>query len=136
MNTRLKFGGAMLALITALALPFGAIAHEATKGPNGGALVDVEGHHVEFVPSAGELTFYLTGEKDAPIASAGAKVKAIVQDGGKTAQIDLSAVEPNKLVGKLSAPLSPEAKVVVTGMLGDGHSLQARFVVQPTEPKP
>lgn len=127
MNTRLKFGAAMLALITALALPFGANAHEATKGPNGGALVDVEGHHVEFVPTAAELTFYLTGEKDAPIASLGAKVKAIVQDNGKTAQIDLSAVEPNKLVGKLSAPLSSGAKVVVTGSLVDGHGLQARF---------
>lgn len=129
MNLRLKLGATILAFITVLALPFGAIAHEATIGPNGGALVDVEGHHVEFVPSDGEVTFYLTGEKDAPIASAGAKVKAIVQDGGKTAQIDLSAVEPNKLVGKLSAPLSSGAKVVVTGSLADGHGLQARFEV-------
>lgn len=127
MNTSSKLAAAMLAVITVLSLPFGAIAHEATKGPNGGALVDVEGHHVEFVPSAAELTFYLTGEKDAPIASSGAKVKAIVQDNGKTAQIDLSAVEPNKLVGKLSAPLSSGAKVVVTGSLADGHGLQARF---------
>lgn len=127
MNTRSKFAALMLALITALALPFGAIAHEATKGPNGGALVDVEGHHVEFVPSAEEMTFYLTGDKDAPISSSGAKVKAIVQDNGKTTQMDLSAVEPNKLVGKLSAPLSSGAKVVVTGSLADGHGLQARF---------
>jgi hypothetical protein len=127
MTTKLNLTAVMLAAGLALVLPIGAMAHEATKGPNGGTLVDIEGHHVEFVPSAGELTFYLTGEKDSPIASAGAKVKAILQDNGKTAQIDLSAVEPNKLVGKLAAPLSSGAKVVVTGALADGHGLQARF---------
>lgn len=117
------------ALVTGLLLlaPVAVSAHEATKGPNGGALVDVEGHHVEFVPSAGELTFYLTGEKDAPIASAGSKVKAIVQDGGKTIQIDLAVAEPNKLIGILANPLASGAKVVITGALADGHSLQARF---------
>lgn len=128
MNTKLKLIAVLMTAGLALALPVGAMAHESTKGPNGGALVDVEGHHVEFVPSAGELTFYLTGEKDAPIASAGSKVKAIVQENGKTAQVELAAVEPNKLVGKLAAPLSAGAKVVVTGALADGHSLQARFV--------
>lgn len=119
----------LLAAALAVALPLGAIAHEATKGPNGGALIDVEGHHVEFVPSAGELTFYLTGEKDAPIASAGAKMKAIIQDAGKTRQVDLAPAEPNKLTAPTSAPLSSGAKVVVTGTLADGHALQARFAV-------
>ena len=127
MSATSKLTSVVIAAALTLALPMSAMAHEATKGPNGGALVDIEGHHVEFVPSASELTFYLTGEKDDPIASAGAKVKAIVQDNGKTAQIDLSAVEPNKLVGKLAAPLSSGAKVVVTGSLSDGHGLQARF---------
>ncbi len=106
----------------------GAVAHESAKGPNGGPVVDVAGHHVEFVPSAAEMTFYLTGDADAAIASAGAKVKAIVQDGGKTTQLDLGPVDPNKLVAKLATPLGSGAKVVVTGSLADGHSLQARFV--------
>ncbi|MBX9683189.1 MAG: hypothetical protein K2X41_05315 [Hyphomicrobium sp.] len=107
----------------------GASAHETAKGPNGGAVVDVAGHHVEFVPSATEMTFYLTGDADAPIASTGAKVKAIAQDAGKTAQVELTPVEPNKLVGKLAAPLASGAKVVVTGALSDGHTLQAKFVM-------
>jgi len=128
MSRTSKLAVMVLAAACAFALPISAMAHEAAKGPNGGALVDVDGHHVEFVPSAGELTFYLTGEKDAPIASAGAKAKALVQDNGKTVQIDLAAVETNKLVGKLAAPLSSGAKVVVMGTLADGHSLQARFV--------
>jgi hypothetical protein len=118
-----------VAAILGLATITAAYAHESAKGPNGGAVVDVDGHHVEFVPSATEMTFYLTGDADAPIASTGAKVKAIAQDAGKTAQIDLAPVEPNKLVGKLAAPLAKGAKVVVTGALSDGHSLQAKFVM-------
>ena len=106
----------------------GAAAHESAKGPHGGAVVDVAGHQVEFVPSPTEITFHLTAEADAPIASSGAKMKAIVQDAGKTAQIELMPVEPNKLVGKLAAPLTFGAKVVVTGVLSDGHTLHAKFV--------
>ena len=119
----------VLAAALILASMSGASAHETAKGPNGGAVVDVAGHHVEFVPSTTEMTFYLTGDADAPIASTGAKVKAIAQDAGKAAQIDLAPVEPNKLVGKLAAPLTKGAKVVVTGALSDGHSLQAKFVM-------
>ena len=119
----------VVAAVLGLATISGAHAHETAKGLNGGAVVDVAGHHVEFVPSATEMTFYLTGEADAPIASTGAKVKAITQDAGKTAQIDLAPVQPNKLVGKLTAPLAKGAKVVVTGALSDGHSLQAKFVM-------
>jgi len=106
-----------------------AMAHESAKGPNGGAVVDVAGHHVEFVPTANAITFYLTDDADAPIVSAGAKAKAIVQEVGKTAQIELMPVEPNTLVGKPAAALASGAKVVLTGMLADGHGLQAKFVV-------
>ena len=77
-----------------LATVSGASAHETAKGPNGGAVVDVAGHHVEFVASATEMTFHLTAEADAPIASTGAKVKAIIQDAGKTAQIELAPSSP------------------------------------------
>ena len=119
----------VVAAVLGLASMPAVFAHETAKGPNGGAVVDVDGHHVEFVPSATEMTFYLTGEADAPIPSTGAKVKAIAQDAGKTAQIDLAPVEPNKLVGKLAAPLTKGAKVVVTGALSDGHTLQGKFVM-------
>ncbi|MEQ1576429.1 MAG: hypothetical protein ABL894_02145 [Hyphomicrobium sp.] len=118
-------------LILATALVFAQFpdtaAHDVSKGPNGGALVDVSGHHVEFVPSAAEITFFLTGDADAPIASAGAKAKAIVQEGGKTTQIELVPVDPNKLVGKPESALGAGAKVVFTGTLSDGHSIQAKF---------
>lgn len=106
-----------------------AFAHEMAKGPHGGAVVDAVGHHVEFVPTATELTFYLSGEKDDAISSTGAKMKAITQAAGSTAQLELAAVEPNMLIVKIGAPLASGAKVVLSGTLSDGHSLQARFVV-------
>lgn len=118
---------AFAALLTAV-MTSAAVAHESAKGPNGGAVVDVAGHHVEFVPSASEVTFYLSGNDDKPIASAGAKTKAIIQDGGKTIQLDLTPTEPNKLVAAVVAPLATGAKVVVTGTLADGHAIQAKFV--------
>lgn len=120
---------AALALVLAVSPLAGASAHETAKGSHGGAVIDAAGHHVEFVPSATELTFYLSGNKDEPISSKAAKMKAITQVAGKTAQLELQPVEPNKLVVTIPAPLASGAKVVVSGTLSDGHSLQARFVV-------
>ena len=118
-----------LAAGLAVATVSAASAHELAKGPNGGPVADTAGHHVEFVYGWSDVAFYLTEETNAPIASAGAKMKTIVQDAGKTAQVELAPAEPNKLVGKLAAPLAKGAKVVVTGTLADGHSIQAKFVV-------
>lgn len=120
---------AMLAVALSASPIVRANAHETAKGPHGGPVVDAAGHHVEFVPSATELTFYLSGNNDEPIASTAAKMKAITQVAGKTAQLELTPVEPNKLVAAITGPLAAGAKVVMSGTLSDGHSLQARFVV-------
>lgn len=58
-------------------------------------------------------------------------MKAIAQDAGKTAQVELAPVEPDKLVGKLAAPLTSSAKVVVKGALSEGHSLLKLSVLHP-----
>lgn len=117
----------LLSLIMLTALP--ALAHEEAKGPHGGQVVDSAGHHVEFVPSTTELTFFLSDEAGKPLASAGSSGKAIVQDAGKTAQLDLSPAAPDKLTAKLSTPLAAGAKVAVTASMADGHALQALFIV-------
>jgi hypothetical protein len=118
----------ILALAVAAA-PLAAAAHEMAKGPNGGAVVDSAGHHVELVANGTELVLFLTGEADKPIASAGTRnARAIVQDGGKTATVPLQPAEPNKLVGALAAPLGKGARVVVSATMSDGHAVQARFV--------
>jgi hypothetical protein len=121
----------MLNRITALiflGLVSGASAHELSKGPNGGPLVDVAGRHVEMVAKGTEFVLYLTDAVDKPLASAGTKAaRAIVQDAGKTATVTLSAVEPNKLVGTLAQPLGAGARIVISATLADGQALQARF---------
>ena len=126
---RNKLQATALATALILASVTFATAHEEAKGPNGGQVADAAGHHIEFVPSPKELTFYLTDESGKDIASAGTKAKALVQDATKTTPVELSAEIPNKLTAKLSAPLVAGAKVVVTAVMADGHSLQARYVV-------
>ena len=119
----------LLALGVAAALPLAALAHESGKGPNGGPVVDAAGHHVEMVAKGKDLVLYLTEEADRPLASSGAKnARAIIQDGGKTATVQLAPAEPNKLVGTLAQPLGKGARVVVSATMADGHAVQARFV--------
>lgn len=122
----------MKRLVVALAIaaaPLAAISHEVAKGPNGGPVVDSAGHHVEMLANGTQLVLFLTGDADKPIASAGAKnARAIVQDGGKTATVQLQPAEPNRLVGALAAPLGKGARVVVSATMADGHAVQARFV--------
>ncbi len=119
-------------LVLALAIaawPMVALAHEVAKGPNGGPVIDSAGHHVEMVAKGTELILFLTEADDKPLASAGTKnARAIVQDGGKTATVPLQPTEPNKLVGALTQPLAPGARVVVSATMADGHTVQARFV--------
>ena len=121
----------MLKSITALAI-LGFVstagAHEVSKGPNGGPVVDVAGHHVEMVAKGTEFVLYLTDAADKPLSSMGTKAaRAIVQDAGKTATVALSPAEPNKLVGALAQTLGKGARVVISATLADGHALQARF---------
>jgi hypothetical protein len=112
------------------ALPLATTAHEMAKGPNGGPVVDAAGHHIEMVARGTELVLFVTAEADAAHPSAGAKnARAIVQDGGKTATVQLQAADPNRLIGALPAPLAKGARVVVTATLADGHAVQARFVL-------
>jgi hypothetical protein len=119
-------------LILALAIaaaPLAATAHELAKGPNGGPVVDSSGHHVELVAKGSELVLFLTESDDKPLTSAGTRnARAIVQDGGKTATVQLQPAEPNKLIGALAQPLGSGARVVVSATMADGHAVQARFV--------
>lgn len=119
-----------LVLATALVLGSGAaFAHEGA-GPNGGQIVEIQGHHVEFTTKDKEIVLILTDEKSKPIESKGATGHIVILDAGKQATVDLAPVDPNKLSAKLEAPLAAGAKVVVSAKLSDGHELQARFVAK------
>lgn len=107
----------------------GAAAHEVDKGPNGGQLVDIPGHHVELVISGTDLILFLSDEKERPVSSQGVQnARAIVQDSGKTLTVPLAAIAPNKLGGQLTQPLTAGARIVMSATMADGKTIQARFV--------
>jgi hypothetical protein len=114
-------------MVAAVSLTLIANADAETKGPNGGIVVKVEDHPVEFVFSDQEIVFYVGDHDGKPMSTKGLKARAVVQVGGKTMTIALSPAEPNRFVGKLAAPLGPKARVVFSSVF-DGHNLQARFV--------
>jgi hypothetical protein len=124
---RRVFAALLFALIAG-----GSVALAQKKGPNGGDVVIAEGHPIEFVTSEQEIMFYLTDDDGSPLASKNMAGRAVVQDGGKTITVKLSPAEPNKLVGKLAAPLGTKARVVLSATFSAGghkHMLQARFTV-------
>jgi hypothetical protein len=98
----------------------------AKPGPNGGQTTVADGHPIEFVSTEKELVFFMQGEDGKPLDTKGLSARAIVQAGGKTETVALTAAAPNKLVGTLNAPLGAGAKVVLSTKV-HGHSLQARF---------
>ena len=98
------------------------------KGPHGGILGGDRHHGVELVLNGTSITFYLLD--DGKVESAkGSSLRAVIQEGSKNVTIPL-AVEGEKVVAKLEAPLPKGARVVVTGKNGHGHTVQARFTVE------
>jgi hypothetical protein len=114
-------------MIAAASIVLIATADAQNKGPNGGMVVKVEDHPIEFVIREQEIVFYVGDHDGKPMPTNGMKARAVVQDGGKTSTIALSPAPPNMFVGKLTAPLSAKARVVFSGAI-EGHNLQARFV--------
>jgi hypothetical protein len=114
-------------MIAAVSLTLTVSADAQTKGPNGGVVVKVEDHPVEFVLRGQEIVFYIGDHDGKPMPTKGLKARAVVQDGGKTSTITLSPAAPNMFVGKLAVPLGAKARVVFSSAI-EGHNLQARFV--------
>ena len=99
-----------------------------TKGINGGDVVVIEGHPIEFVAKGLEVTFYiLEDDRKSPTPTKGFAGRAVIQDAGKTTVVDLSPAEPNRFVGQLQMPLGSKARVVFSAKV-EGHTLQARFI--------
>ena len=106
---------------------FGAAAEDTKKGPNGGEVVVMEGHPIEFVAKGQEITFYiLEDDGKSPTPTTGFSGRAVVQDAGKTFAVALSPAEPNMFVGLIATPLGSKARVVLSAKV-PGHTLQARF---------
>jgi hypothetical protein len=116
--------------VTALlaVIAFVAIAQSQKKGENGGDVVVMEGHPIEFVARGQEIAFYiLEDDGKSPTPTKGFAGRAVIQDGGRTFAVSLSPAEPNLFVGQLLAPLGSRARVVFSAKV-EGHNLQARFI--------
>jgi hypothetical protein len=114
-----------------VALLFAVVAHGAAaqvqKGTNGGDVVVVEGHPIEFVSKGQQIIFFiLEDDGKTPTQTKGTTGRAVVQDAGKTTAVTLAPEEPNKLVGQLAMPLGSKARIVLSAKVAD-HTLQARF---------
>ena len=108
-------------------ITFGAAAQGAKKGDNGGEVVVMEGHPIEFVARGRQITFYiLEDDAKSPTPTKGFSGRAVIQDGGKTTAVPLSPAEPNMFVGQLAMPLGAKARVVFSAKV-PGHTLQAQF---------
>jgi hypothetical protein len=108
-------------------ITFAAAAQSAKKGNNGGDVVVMEGHPIEFVARGQEIAFYiLEDDGKSPTPTKGFSGRAVIQDGGRTTSVALSPAEPNMFVGQLAAPLGFKARVVFSAKV-PGHTLQARF---------
>ena len=104
-----------------------AMAQNAQKGVNGGDVVVMEGHPIEFISKGQEIAFYiLEDDGKSPTPTKGFTGRAVIQDSGKTFAVNLSPAEPNVFVGQLAMPLGSKARVVFSGKV-EGHNLQARF---------
>jgi hypothetical protein len=108
-------------------IAFGVAAQGAKKGGNGGDVVVMEGHPIEFVTKGQEIAFYiLEDDAKSPTPTKGFSGRAVIQDSGKTISVALSPAEPNMFVGQLPMPLGSKARVVFSAKV-PGHTLQARF---------
>ena len=120
---------AALVSAPAMAVAHGPEGHQ-SPGPNGGQMVEANGHHIEFAVKDGRIVLVFTTESGKPDSTGGASGKAIVQDGDKLVTVAMAPAEPNLMTGKLDNPLKAGVKIVVSSKLSDGHDVQARFVAR------
>ncbi len=119
-------------VLAALALLFCAAGQTSAQkaGPNGGMLGAVSGgHQVELILSSTELTVYIL-ENGKVHETTGAKMRAIIQQAGKTTTLDLADQGGKRLVGKLGAPVESGAIIVVSGKDKHGDVINGRFVIK------
>lgn len=116
-----------IAAVLAVAIGAGAALAQA-RGPNGGMVGGPADHQVELVVAPAEISVYLLHDGKVSTVE-GSAVRAVVQDGGRTTNVALAASGPNRLVGRLEAPLASGARVVISGRDNHNHSISARFVV-------
>jgi hypothetical protein len=118
-----------------LACSFFARADGPAIGPHGGQVRDAGKYHLELVAKGTALTVYVTGARDAKVATQGATGSATVLAGKGTSNVKLEPSGENALAGNGSFQAAPDMKVVVSVTLPGQSPIQARFAPLET-PKP
>ena len=104
-------------------------------GPNGGQVRDAGKYHLELVVKDSSLTVYVSGSKDAKVATQGATGTATVLAGKTTTSIKLAPRGENAVAGSGGFQPVSDMKVVVSVTLAGQPSVQARFTpLEKTKP--
>lgn len=117
----------LAALPLALATPALAQQRE-RRGPNGGLLAGSDGHDVELVASGSAIRVYLVNHGRIAPPRTGATARLVIQEGQASRTANLTA-SGDGFSATLETPIASGARVVVTGRMPDGHTVQARYVM-------
>jgi hypothetical protein len=119
----------LAALVIGLALATAPVlAHEPSKGPNGGLQVDAGTWHAELVADGTTtVTIFLADAEGKTIPAAGFKANAIFVVDGKPQRFTLEAADGSRLVGTAPVGLPAGAKGAVQLTAPDGQTGQAKF---------
>jgi hypothetical protein len=98
------------------------------RGPNGGMLAGGEGHEVELVAEAMAIRVYLIDHGRVAPPRAGATARLVIQEGQANRTVNLAA-NGDAFVATLDTPIAAGARVVVSGRMPGGHTVQGRFVM-------
>ena len=98
-----------------------------SKGPNGGAMEDVAGVHVEFVPAGNALTFNVLNEDNKPVSTKGFSGSVLVVNGQDRETITLSISGDNVLKGEAKKPIAPGAAITLMIRTDGGKTGQAKY---------
>lgn len=114
----------ILAAFLVATLP--AAAHEVSKGPHGGRVVEAGPYHVELVVETRAIAVYLSDADSKPVPAAGFKGIAVLTVGGKAQRIEL-APKDNHLAGPSPVALPAAVKGVVQLTAPDGKTAQGKY---------
>lgn len=86
------------------------------------------GHEVELVAEASSVRVYLIDHGRVAAPRAGASARLVIQEGQANRTVNLTA-SGDAFAATLDTPIAAGARVVVSGRMPDGHTVQGRFVM-------
>ncbi len=101
--------------------------HGSTKGPNGGAVQDVVGVHVELVLAGNAVTINILDENNKPASATGFSGSVLIVAGGSRETVQLAPAGGTALKGEGRAVIPTGAQVTLVLKNPAGKSGQVKF---------